>query len=61
MRKFFAITFVGSILWIAFFSYLMVWWADTIGNTLGIPVEVSSCFYSFQIELFDNNTFRLWD
>ena len=33
-------TFVGSVLWIAFYSYLMVWWANTIGVTLGIPTEV---------------------
>ena len=29
-RKFFAGSFIGSIVWIAFFSYLMVWWA-TLG------------------------------
>ena len=33
-------TFVGSVLWIAFYSYIMVWWANTIGVTLGIPTEV---------------------
>ncbi|MGH0144421.1 UNVERIFIED_CONTAM: hypothetical protein FKN15_062036 [Acipenser sinensis] len=26
-KKFFPITFLGAICWIAFFSYLMVWWA----------------------------------
>ncbi|KAG8506175.1 Sodium/potassium/calcium exchanger 1 [Galemys pyrenaicus] len=26
-RKFFVLTFLGSIMWIAMFSYLMVWWA----------------------------------
>ncbi|GMT10850.1 hypothetical protein PFISCL1PPCAC_2147, partial [Pristionchus fissidentatus] len=40
MRKFFPITFVGSILWIALYSYLMVWWANVIGETLGIPTEI---------------------
>ncbi|CAI5453694.1 unnamed protein product [Caenorhabditis angaria] len=40
LRKFFAITFVGSILWIAAYSYLMVWWANTIGETFGIPTEI---------------------
>ncbi|CAM6003113.1 unnamed protein product [Sphagnum balticum] len=39
-RKWFPITFIGSILWIAFFSYLMVWWANVVGETLDIPVEV---------------------
>lgn len=27
-------------LWIAFYSYLMVWWATTIGVTLGVPTEI---------------------
>ncbi|KAK6729349.1 hypothetical protein RB195_006415 [Necator americanus] len=39
-RKWYPLTFVNSILWIAFFSYLMVWWANTIGETLVIPTEV---------------------
>ncbi|KAE9548532.1 hypothetical protein FO519_008257 [Halicephalobus sp. NKZ332] len=39
-KKLVIITFVGSVLWIAFYSYLMVWWANTIGVTLGIPTEV---------------------
>ncbi|VDK65553.1 unnamed protein product [Cylicostephanus goldi] len=39
-RTWYPVTFVNSILWIAFFSYLMVWWANTIGETLGIPTEV---------------------
>jgi len=39
-RKFFPITFLGSILWIAAFSYLMVWWATITGQTIGIPPEV---------------------
>uniref|UniRef100_A0A915PFK8 Sodium/calcium exchanger membrane region domain-containing protein n=1 Tax=Setaria digitata TaxID=48799 RepID=A0A915PFK8_9BILA len=39
-RKYFVITFVGSILWIALFSYLMVWWASIIGETLAIPDEI---------------------
>ena len=29
-RKFFPITFFGSISWIAVFSYLMVWWAHQV-------------------------------
>jgi len=39
-RKFFPITFFGSIIWIALYSYLMVWWATVTGNTIGIPPEV---------------------
>ncbi|XP_053282731.1 sodium/potassium/calcium exchanger 1 isoform X2 [Pleuronectes platessa] len=35
-RKFFVVTFLGSILWIAVFSYLMVWWAHRIGETIGV-------------------------
>ncbi|KAH9500930.1 hypothetical protein Btru_069229, partial [Bulinus truncatus] len=33
-------TFAGSIVWIAFFSYNMVWWANVSGVTIGIPDEV---------------------
>ena len=40
-KKFFSITFVGSILWIAVFSYLMVWWATITGEAFSIPPEVS--------------------
>lgn len=39
-KKFFIITFVGSILWIAAFSYLMVWWATVAGEAIGIPPPV---------------------
>ncbi|EFO20622.1 K -dependent Na /Ca exchanger, partial [Loa loa] len=39
-RKYFVITFMGSILWIGFFSYLMVWWAKVIGETLNVPDEI---------------------
>ncbi|XP_022252420.1 sodium/potassium/calcium exchanger 2-like isoform X2 [Limulus polyphemus] len=39
-RRWFAGSFIGSILWIAFFSYLMVWWASLTGETAGIPNEV---------------------
>ncbi|VDN30075.1 unnamed protein product, partial [Gongylonema pulchrum] len=44
-RKWFPFTFVGSILWIAFYSYLMVWMANTIGETMAIPTEVFFCFF----------------
>merc|ERR1719219_3223686 len=39
-KKFFIITFLGSILWIAAFSYLMVWWATVAGEAIGIPPPV---------------------
>ncbi|CAL8404857.1 unnamed protein product [Boreogadus saida] len=39
-RKFFAVTFMGSILWIGVFSYLMVWWAHQVGETMGISEEI---------------------
>jgi hypothetical protein len=34
------LTFVGSIVWIAVYSYLMVWWATVTGTTIGIPSQV---------------------
>ncbi|KYB26193.1 sodium/potassium/calcium exchanger Nckx30C isoform X9 [Tribolium castaneum] len=39
-KKFFPITFLGSILWIAAYSYLMVWWANVVGDAVKIPPEV---------------------
>ncbi|XP_016015913.2 sodium/potassium/calcium exchanger 2 isoform X3 [Rousettus aegyptiacus] len=39
-KKFFPITFFGSITWIAIFSYLMVWWAHQVGETIGISEEI---------------------
>ncbi|KAF6216088.1 hypothetical protein GE061_000426 [Apolygus lucorum] len=39
-KKWFIITFFGSIVWIAAYSYLMVWWANVTGDTIGIPPEV---------------------
>ena len=39
-RKLFPITFLGSIFWIAGFSYLMVWWATLVGAALGISDAV---------------------
>ncbi|RWS17735.1 sodium/potassium/calcium exchanger 2-like isoform X1 [Dinothrombium tinctorium] len=39
-RRFYYMSFLGSILWIAIFSYLMVWWANLVGETFGIPSEV---------------------
>ncbi|XP_075063720.1 sodium/potassium/calcium exchanger 1 isoform X3 [Mixophyes fleayi] len=39
-RRFFVFTFLGSIMWIAIFSYLMVWWAHQVGETIGISEEI---------------------
>uniref|UniRef100_A0A8D0LCB8 Solute carrier family 24 member 2 n=1 Tax=Sphenodon punctatus TaxID=8508 RepID=A0A8D0LCB8_SPHPU len=39
-KKFFPVTFLGSITWIAIFSYLMVWWAHQVGETIGISEEI---------------------
>ncbi|XP_077569109.1 sodium/potassium/calcium exchanger 1-like [Stigmatopora nigra] len=39
-KKYFAFTFIGTILWIAVFSYLMVWWAHQVGETIGITEEI---------------------
>ncbi|KAK7071708.1 Sodium/potassium/calcium exchanger Nckx30C, partial [Halocaridina rubra] len=39
-KRFFFVTFIGSIVWIAIFSYLMVWWATLVGKTLNIDSEV---------------------
>uniref|UniRef100_A0AC35TQY2 Sodium/potassium/calcium exchanger Nckx30C n=1 Tax=Rhabditophanes sp. KR3021 TaxID=114890 RepID=A0AC35TQY2_9BILA len=39
-RKWYPATFILSILWIAGFSYLMVWWANTIGETFRLPTEI---------------------
>ena len=33
-KKFFAVTFIGSIFWIAAYSYLMVWWANVAGTSI---------------------------
>uniref|UniRef100_A0A3Q4GPP3 Solute carrier family 24 member 2 n=1 Tax=Neolamprologus brichardi TaxID=32507 RepID=A0A3Q4GPP3_NEOBR len=39
-ERFFPVTFLGSIFWIAFFSYLMVWWAHQVGETFWITEEI---------------------
>ncbi|XP_046970257.1 sodium/potassium/calcium exchanger Nckx30C isoform X3 [Vanessa cardui] len=39
-KKLFPVTFIGSIVWIAFFSYLMVWWANLVGAAAYVPPEV---------------------
>eukprot|EP00586_Coscinodiscus_wailesii_P010359 CAMPEP_0172501246 /NCGR_PEP_ID=MMETSP1066-20121228/147664_1 /TAXON_ID=671091 /ORGANISM="Coscinodiscus wailesii, Strain CCMP2513" /LENGTH=735 /DNA_ID=CAMNT_0013275917 /DNA_START=157 /DNA_END=2364 /DNA_ORIENTATION=+ len=35
--KYCYVAFLLSIIWIGGYSYLMVWWATVIGNTVGIP------------------------
>ena len=35
-KRFFPLAFIVSILWIAVFSYFMVWWAGIVGETIGI-------------------------
>ncbi|KAE8297709.1 Sodium/potassium/calcium exchanger 1 [Larimichthys crocea] len=39
-RRYFIMTFLGSIMWIGVFSYLMVWWAHQVGETVGISEEI---------------------
>ncbi|XP_073474417.1 sodium/potassium/calcium exchanger 1 isoform X2 [Aquarana catesbeiana] len=39
-RNYFGFTFLASIMWIAIFSYLMVWWAHQVGETIGISEEI---------------------
>ncbi|XP_058820028.1 sodium/potassium/calcium exchanger Nckx30C isoform X2 [Topomyia yanbarensis] len=39
-KRFYPVTFIGSIGWIAAYSYLMVWWANVAGDTAKIPPEV---------------------
>ncbi|CAK6976612.1 sodium/potassium/calcium exchanger 2-like [Scomber scombrus] len=39
-ERFFPVTFLGAISWIAFFSYLMVWWAHQVGETFWITEEI---------------------
>ncbi|XP_066913377.1 LOW QUALITY PROTEIN: sodium/potassium/calcium exchanger 2-like [Clytia hemisphaerica] len=39
-KKLFPLTFTLSIVWIAVFSYLMLWWASEIGRAAGIDVEI---------------------
>mmetsp|Transcript_40184 Transcript_40184/g.73567 ORF Transcript_40184/g.73567 Transcript_40184/m.73567 type:complete len:811 (-) Transcript_40184:339-2771(-) len=34
------LSFVLSIAWIGAFSYLMVWWVEIVGNTMGVPSVV---------------------
>ncbi|CAE7272178.1 SLC24A2 [Symbiodinium pilosum] len=40
--KLFMLTFAGSLVWIGFFAFLLVWWTDTVAGTAMIPTIVSS-------------------
>lgn len=56
-KKYFPVTFIGSILWIAAYSYLMVWWANVAGDTAKIPPEVSikkKTFYAHILIIADH-------
>jgi len=39
-KMWYPLTFVMCAVYIAFFSYLMVWWATVLGLLFGIPIEV---------------------
>uniref|UniRef100_A0A3Q2FIY6 Sodium/potassium/calcium exchanger 1 n=1 Tax=Cyprinodon variegatus TaxID=28743 RepID=A0A3Q2FIY6_CYPVA len=39
-KRFFIATFLGSIFWIGIYSYMMVWWAHQVGETIGISEEI---------------------
>ena len=39
-ERYYPIAFLMSIIWIAIFSYFMVWWATLTGETLGIRYEI---------------------
>jgi len=39
-RKYYGVTFCMSMVWIALLTYVMVWMAEEIGNTIGIPPSV---------------------
>ena len=45
-RNLWPLVFVESILYIGFFSYFMVWWATTVGATVGISDEVMGYTFS---------------
>uniref|UniRef100_A0A7S0TFX5 EF-hand domain-containing protein n=1 Tax=Elphidium margaritaceum TaxID=933848 RepID=A0A7S0TFX5_9EUKA len=39
-ESYWPLTFSGSMLWLMFYSYLMVWWAQRVGAAWGVPDEV---------------------
>ena len=38
-KRFYVVTFIMSIVWVGFYSYMMVWWATEVGCAFGIPVR----------------------
>lgn len=40
-RRYFVVTFLGSILWIGVFSYMMVWWAHQV--CLRVYIQCDTC------------------
>ncbi|XP_059144916.1 probable sodium/potassium/calcium exchanger CG1090 isoform X2 [Physella acuta] len=54
LRKWFLVTFVMSLVWLSFFSFLMVWMITIIGFTISIPDSVMSLtFVAFGVSLPD--------
>jgi len=60
-KRFFVWGFAGSILWIAIFSYFMVWWADRTGETFSIPPEVRQLsLFSRIVYVCDLRAVKCW-
>ena len=52
-KKWFPISFLVSILWIAVFSYFMVWWASLTGEAIGISDgKTKYICIAFRTEIF---------
>ena len=68
-ERYYPIAFVMSIIWIAIFSYFMVWWATLTGEALGIrsrSIKVIPCLVSlapskslFKVFGYEREFFRL--
>lgn len=58
-KRYFPVTFIGSIVWIAAFSYLMVWWANVAGDTARIPPEVRR--RQEEVEITDMDCLSHWN
>lgn len=50
-KKFFPVTFLGSICWIAVFSYLMVWWAHQVHKHLTLLLR-QEVWFRFLIQQY---------
>ncbi|XP_059098976.1 sodium/potassium/calcium exchanger 2-like isoform X2 [Tigriopus californicus] len=44
-RKFYLLTFIGSILWIALLTYLLIWWSVVVSQVLAIPDAVMGLLF----------------